>query len=201
MPFSETQSPDEARLETNFEELVEKLKAPSTLNPLHGAPVFYFVYPPRQVLTVRKLLPVWKARLAERDRLNLRIISLAEIVDRVIQASGRWETWLELEEDFEVSEMNRSVSSALEQDEALIRAVVEKVKADSDPGDIVFLTDVELLHPYARTRPIEHALHQQITSPVVFLYPGRRVGQYGLNFLEFYPEDSGYRSTIIGGLE
>lgn len=201
MPASETLPPDEARLEASFEELVQKLKAPSTLNPLHGAPVFYFVYPPRQILTVRKLLPVWKARLAERDRLKAHLISLAEIIDSVIQASGRWETWLELEEDFEVDEMNRSVSSVLEQDEALIRAVVDRVKAESGPANIMFLVDVELLHPYARTRPIEHALHQQTTSPVVFFYPGKRVGQYGLKYLEFYPEDSGYRSTIVGGLE
>ncbi len=201
MPVSETLPTDEARLEENFEELVKKLKSPNALNPLQSAPVFYFVYPPRQILTVRKLLPVWKARLAERDRLNVHLISVAEIVDEVIQASGRWETWLGLEEDFEIEEMNRSVSSALEQNEALIRAVVDRVKAAAGPGDIVFLTDIELLHPYARTRPIEHALHQQTVAPVVFFYPGRRVGQYGLRFLEFYPEDSGYRSTIVGGLE
>ena len=201
MLFSDKALDEEARLDANFDDLVRRIKSPSTTNPQQGSQQFYFVYPPRLVLTVRKRIPVWKARLSERENIKVTVISLSDVVWQVIDASGRWNEWLELEEDFDIEDMNRSVTSALEQNDAFINSVVQRIKETAGPHDVVFLTDVELLHPYGRTRPLEHALLRQVQQPVVFLYPGKRIGQYGLQFLEFYPEDSGYRSTIIGGLE
>ena len=64
---------------------------------------------------------------------------------------------------------------------------------------VVLLTDSEMLHPYFRTRAIEGKLHDRVQVPTVIFYPGRRSGQYGLHFLEFYPVDGNYRSTLIGG--
>ncbi len=189
----------EARLEEAFNELSARLQTPDALNPMDGAPVFYLVYPPSQILTVRRLLPVWAARLQQEHHLRMRQVSLPEILWELVDESGRWETWLSLEADFEQEQVNESVSSVLRENKAFIRRVAGRaVQAASD--EVIFLTDIELLHPYFRTRPIEGALHQQAQSPVVFLYPGRRAGQYGLHFLDFYPEDPGYRSPLIGDL-
>ena len=77
---------------------------------------------------------------------------------------------------------------------------LERIAAGGDKA-VVLLTGCELLHPYYRTRAIESALVGRVPHPTVILYPGRRVGQYGLHFLGFYPEDGNYRSTLIGGLE
>ena len=94
MLFSDKAIHDEARLDANFDELARRLKSPTTTSPQQGSPEFYFVYPPRLVLTVRKRIPVWKARLAERDHTKVTKISLSEIIWQMIDASGRWNEWL-----------------------------------------------------------------------------------------------------------
>ena len=47
---------------------------------------------------------------------------------------------------------------------------------------------------------IEVELESEVKTPTVIFYPGRRSGQYGLHFLDFYPVDGNYRSTLLGGL-
>ncbi|HNT55086.1 MAG TPA: DUF1788 domain-containing protein [Anaerolineaceae bacterium] len=190
---------DEQRLEESFNELARRLREPDVLNPQHGAAVFYLVFPPSQILTVRRLLPAWMARLQHEQDLQVQQVSLAEILWELVDESRRWEGWLAVEGDFEQEQVNDAIASVLRENNAFVQRVVERA-LKAEPGQVVFLTDVELLHPYFRTRPIEGALHQQAQAPVVFLYPGRRAGQYGLHFLGFYPEDPGYRSSLIGGL-
>ena len=190
---------DEAQLETAFEQLRQRLGDPDALNPAHSDPIFYFVYPPAQTLNVRKLLPGWIARLKNENGLGVELLSLSEIMWKLIDTSGRWETWLELEAGADVKEMNEAMRDVLRSDNALVRQVAECVTAARE-STVLFITDVELLHPYFRTRVIENYLNNKVQVPVVFFYPGRRTGQYGLHFLEFYPEDPGYRSTLIGGM-
>jgi Domain of unknown function (DUF1788) len=81
----------------------------------------------------------------------------------------------------------------------LLSIVVEVVESAPE-GTVVLLTEAELLHPYFRTRTIESHLHDRVKGPTVIFYPGRRSGQYGLHFLDFYPVDGNYRSTLLGGL-
>ena len=190
---------DENQLERDFQQLCERLRDPDVLNPVHGAPVFYFVFPPQQSLKIRRYLPGWIAQLKNKYDLDVETISLSEILWDLIDESGRWEEWLDFEEDFDIDEINESIRSVLRNNNAMIEHVTEKAIAFSK-GTIVFIVDVDLLHPYFRTRSIENYMMSQVDNPVVFFYPGRRSGQHGLHFLEFYPEDPGYRSTLIGGL-
>ncbi len=57
-----------------------------------------------------------------------------------------------------------------------------------------------MLHPYFRVRVLESALANRVKVTTVVFYAGRRSGQYGLHFLNLYPEDGNYRATVIGGL-
>ena len=192
--------PDETRLEADFEKLRQRLGDPDALNPAHSDPIFYFVYPPSQILTMRKLLPGWIARLRNENGLEVETLSLSEIMWELIDASGRWDAWLELEPEHDLDAVNEAIRDVLRAGNALVERVAERV-ATSRENTVLFITDVELLHPYFRSRVIENYLNNKVLIPTVFFYPGRRTGQYGLHFLEFYPEDPGYRSTLIGGLE
>lgn len=188
---------DDSRLDANFDQLRQRLLDPDALSPLRGAPIFYFVYNPRLTLAVRRLLPGWIARLRNEQNLEVRVISMAETLWQLIGASGRWDAWLEAERDFDQHEINQSIMSVLQEDNIFVMQVAEKI-ISAPPGSVVFITDSELLHPFGRTRPLESYLQNRLQTPTVFFYPGRRVGQYGLRFLGFYPEDTGYRSTLIG---
>jgi hypothetical protein len=87
----------------------------------------------------------------------------------------------------------------LRQGNSLVDRVLEAV-GSAPENSVALLTEAELLHPYFRTRTIESLLHDKVSIPTVIFYPGRRSGQYGLHFLDFYPVDGNYRSTLIGGL-
>lgn len=192
--------PAEVQLEADFEKLRHHLSHPDALNPAHSDPIFYFIYPPSQVLAVRRLMPGWIARLRNENGLTVETLSLSEVMWSIIEASGRWADWLEIESEYDQEEVNEAVRSVLRQNNALVERVAERVISPRE-NTLLFITDVELLHPYVRSRIIENHLNNKVKIPTIFFYPGRRAGQYGLHFLEFYPEDPGYRSTLIGELD
>ena len=192
--------PDEVQLNIDFEKLRQRLGDADAPNPAHSDPIFYFVYSPSQILTMRKLLPGWIARLGNENGLAVEMLSLSEVMWELVDASGRWDAWLEVEPDHDLEDINEAVRDVLRSGNALVERVARRT-ATFRENTVLFITDVELLHPYFRSRVIENYLNNKVQIPTVFFYPGRRTGQYGLHFLEFYPEDPGYRSTLIGGLE
>jgi hypothetical protein len=185
-------------LDNAFNELLDRIRDPDALNPAKSAPVFYFRYPPDYMLTLKKHLPRLMSRIREAG-FEVRRISLADVIWDIVDKSGRWNTWLDLERDADIDQINEAVRDVLRQGNSLINRVAEAVTSAPERA-LVFLTEAELLHPYLRTRVIEEYLHNKAAVCTVIFYPGERSGQFGLKFLGFYKEDSGYRSTIIGGL-
>lgn len=185
-------------LDNAFNELIDRIRDPDALNPARSAPVFYFAYPPELMLDLKKHFSRLTSRIREAG-FEVRRISLADIIWDIVDKSGRWDIWLDLEVDADPDQVNEAVRDVLRQGNTLINRVGDAV-ATSSERTIAFLTETELLHPYLRTRVIEEYLHSRATVCTVIFYPGERSGQFGLKFLGFYKEDSGYRSTIIGGL-
>jgi len=186
-------------LDNAFNELLDKIRDQDALNPAKSAPVFYFRYPPEMMLTVKKHLPRLTSRVKQEAGQEVRRISLADLIWEIVDKSGRWDDWLGLESDADPDQVNEAVRDVLRQGNTLINRVTEAITSAPE-GTIVFLTEAELLHPYLRTRVIEEYLHNKAAVCTIIFYPGERSGQFGLKFLGFYKEDSGYRSTIIGGL-
>lgn len=191
--------PVETRLSSNFDDLRKRLLSPAGLNPAQSDPIFYLVFSPKETLTVYHLLPGWIARL-EADGWKVKTLPLGKLVWELVDQSGHWEEWLEAEGEADQEEINNSIRNVLRTNNALVDRVAQVVSVEEDKT-VVLITEVELLHPYFRLRVIENYLNNKVRVPTIFFYPGRRAGQYGLHFLDFYPEDPGYRSTIIGGLE
>lgn len=185
-------SPDES-----FEQLLQRLSAPGSLSASQSDPFYYFVYDPVDALNVKRLLPVWSARLRNLG-FSVQQISFSDLVWQLVDASGRWDEWLLVEGEADPEMVNDAVRSVLSGESGLI-AKVAQVISQERPRTVIFLTDTELLHPYYRVRVLESALHDRIKTPTIVFYPGRRSGQYGLRFLGLYPEDGNYRATIIGG--
>jgi len=184
-------------LDNTFAALLTKLREPDMLNPARSDPIFYFVYPVALMLELKQCLPRWTATLREAG-FEVERISLSELLWRIIDESGRWEAWLEIEVGAEIKELNAAVRDVLQSQNRLIEEIRLRITRLGG-NKLVFLTEAEMLHPYFRTRIIESNLHGRVTVPTVIFYPGRRSGQYGLHFLEFYPIDGNYRSTIVGG--
>lgn len=186
-------------LDDDFRQLVEYLRGPASLAASRTDPFFYFVYHPEQALDVKRRLPIWAASLRNDYGIEVEQISFSDLVWELIDASGRWEDWLDAEQDFDQDVVNNSLHNVLTENNALIDKIAARIE-EPRPHVVVFLTDTEMLHPYFRARVLEGVLHDRVKVPTVVFYPGRRSGQFGLHFLGFYPEDGNYRATLIGGL-
>ena len=80
------------------------------------------------------------------------------------------------------------------------RRLAEKLQSlAGSTNTVLFVTDIEALHPYLRVGVLEQQLQGRFTVPTVFLYPGVRDGKTTLKFLGIYPADGNYRSVHIGG--
>lgn len=185
-------------LDSTFAELLAKIRDPEALNPAKSDPIFYFVFPPDEMLELKKRIPRWTTKLSETG-FKVHRISLADALWRLVDESGRWNDWLDLEPDAETEDINKAVSDVLTHNNALVMEIENAVRQAS-ADTVILLTETELLHPYFRTRSIESWLHDKVQSPTVIFYPGRRAGQYGLHFLNFYTVDGNYRSTLLGGI-
>ncbi|MBI4706184.1 MAG: DUF1788 domain-containing protein [Deltaproteobacteria bacterium] len=189
-------------LETSFLELRARLGSVDRLNPTHADPFFHFVHRPEETSELARALPRWRAQLEE-DDWRVHICSIAEMMWQIIEASGRWEAWLEVEPDSSTADSIEALRDALRTKEGsgqpgLAPAILDLVSR-REPGQLLLLTDAALLHPFFRVRVIESLVHDRVAGPTVLFYPGTRAGQFGLRFLGFYPEDANYRSSIIGG--
>ncbi len=190
--------PSPATLDADFQQLAARLRDPGALSAARSDPFYYFVYPPEAALTVKRHLPAWAAHLRNAG-LVVERVSFSDLLWELVDASGRWPLWLEVEDPEETDDANEAISNVLRNDGALVNRVARIVGRER-PNTVVFLTETEMLHPYFRVRTLESALADKIKVPTVVFYAGRRSGQYGLHFLGFYPEDGNYRATIVGGL-
>ncbi|WP_121969232.1 BREX protein BrxB domain-containing protein [Leptolyngbya sp. BC1307] len=196
-------------LKADFEDLRQKVRRGRELGNASFEPVYYLVFNPSDILSVKRQLAAWQAAL-KNDGWEVHIFSIAQVIQEVLQQDKRRKLWLmaDRKAPHDWTKANQSLANALSNGEA-IRARLETLLSDLNDrnGDtdnatanaIVLVTDLEALHPYLRIGSIENQLQGQFRVPTIFLYPGVRTGQTRLKFLGFYPEDGNYRSVHVGG--
>lgn len=185
-------------LDNAFNELLDKISDPDALDPAKSDPVFYFVYPPDLMLDLKKRLPRWTSRIREAG-FEVRRVSIADVMWKLVDDSERWDEWIELEAEADIEMLRDALSDVLRQNNALLNSIAAEVESTSGK-EVVLITEIELLHPFTRTKIIGDYLHDKAKVPTVFLYPGTLSGQSSLKFLGFHSPDPGYRSAILGGI-
>jgi hypothetical protein len=81
---------------------------------------------------------------------------------QIIDESGRWDAWLELEADAEIEELNAAVSDVLRSQNHLVDEVARHI-TPLRGNKLIFLTEAEMLDPWFRTRLIESQLRDRVT--------------------------------------
>lgn len=188
-------------LEANFKELSLRLQDRSRLRNISGDPVFYLIFPPEEMLRVKRHLKAWKTQLIL-SGWDVEVVSLALLLDGFFKNHPLRQFWLTGEQanPGDIESVNTTLREALLSSnvvETKILATLADLAAK--PNGLLLVTDVEALHPYLRIGAIEQRLTGKVSVPMVILYPGTRSGQSNLSFLGIYPEDGNYRSTHIGG--
>ncbi len=188
-------------LQQSFEELRQRIRQGRRLSQTGNDPVFYLVFDPSEMLEVKKKLKTWAAKL-ELDGWQVHTFSMADAVHDILQNNDFRDIWLDAEAEapLDFESINETLADALTADDNLknmLQAKLESLAGTSNA--ILFVTDLEALHPYLRVGSLEQRLQGKFSVPTVMLYPGKRTGKSTLSFLGIYPEDGNYRSAHIGG--
>jgi hypothetical protein len=188
-------------LKADFDELIRRVQAGRDFAHASFEPIFYLVFPPSELLEVKRLLPAWTSKLTN-SGWQVEIFSIAEHVAEILRTAPLRKVWIEADRKAPLSweRTNASLANALTSQNHLQSQLEERLAAlEGKRSTILLVTDLEALHPYMRIGAIEAQLQGKFHVPTVFLYPGVRTGKTRLRFLGFYPEDGNYRSVHVGG--
>jgi hypothetical protein len=189
-------------LKDNFDELLVRMKHGRDVASTSYKPIYYLVFPPRQILEVKRELPAWMARLRN-ENWDVHRFSLAHAVREILQSApaALRRLWLEADRKAPLNweKTNQALANHLVKGELLTRLETQLRQLRERPNALLLVTDLEALHPYMRIGTLESQLYDKFDVPTVFFYPGERTGKTRLKFLDFYPEDGNYRSVHVGG--
>jgi hypothetical protein len=166
-------------LRDNFDQLFQRLRYGRGISNTGDDPVYYLVFPPHEMLEVKRQLKEWEAKLKIQGW-TLETFSMAEAIHDIFQANEFRDVWLasEMDKSFDpesVHNINQTLRDVLVSGDALMNKLLARL--DSLAGrnqTALFVTDLEALHPYLRVGSLEMKLQGKFGVPTVFLYPGIR---------------------------
>ena len=187
-------------LKANFDELIQRIRQGRDLGHVSVEPIYYLVFPPREILEVKRSLPAWTSRLRN-DGWDVHRFSIATEIADILGHAPQRKFWLTQDRKAPLNwdKTNGSLANAITDGSLLRRFETLLGPLEGQANAIVLVTDLEALHPYLRIGAIEGQLYGKFHVPTVFFYPGERTGKTRLRFLGFYPEDGNYRSVHVGG--
>jgi hypothetical protein len=187
-------------LQKKFDELRLHLKQGRGLSLSGDDPVYYIVFPPREMLKAKRELKTQLVKFRH-EGWEPHVFSMAEAVHSIFREHDLRKVWEEAESEDPLNfpEINETLSQALKEKDVLKNRLLSKLEdLKQVERSILFIADLEALHPYLRIGALEQQLQGRFYVPTVVLYPGVRSGRTLLKFLGFYPEDGNYRSVHIG---
>ena len=189
-----------ASLKDNFDELMERVRVGRELSHASFEPIYYLIFPPREILEVKRSLPAWTAKL-RMDGWDVHLFSMAAEIEAILSRAPLMKIWLAADAKAPLNwdKANQSLANAITNGSLKARFEAQLELLQNKKNAILLATDLEALHPYTRIGALESQLYGKFFAPTVFLYPGERTGKTRLKFLGFYPEDGNYRSVHVGG--
>ena len=188
-------------LKADFDELRERIRHGRDLGPASFEPVFYLVFPPAQILEVKRQMPAWVSKLHQ-EGWDVHTFSMAEQIWSVLKADPLW-TLCAMEDrsaPLDWPRTNKALADILVGEGALLKRLESALAPlEGKRNAVMLVTDLEALHPFLRIGAIESQLMGKFHVPTVFFYPGVRTGKTNLKFLGFYLADGNYRSVHVGG--
>lgn len=170
-----------------------------SIRPTGFDPVFYLLFPPHQIIEVKQKLPEWEAQLRV-DGFHTHRLSMTKVINDYFRSHEMREALIEaarLRSD-EQSVIMQSLAQHLMQDDVVGSAIRKAIAAhEHEASPVLFITDLEALHPFLRIGAVEQHLVGGFTFPTVVLYPGTAGGAYSRKFLGVHKEDGNYRSPHV----
>lgn len=188
-------------LRADFDELRERIRQGRELGHASFEPIYYLIFPPEQIIKVKRETPAWEAKLHQ-EGWDVHSFSIAENLWDLLEHDPFWRLCVDQDKasPLDWARTNKALADVVTSGGGLLgRLGGVLIEMESRQHPLLLVTDLEALHPFLRIGAIESQLQGQFHMPTVFLYPGVRTGKTRLKFLGFYPEDGNYRSVHVGG--
>jgi hypothetical protein len=188
-------------LKADFDELRERIRHGRELSHASFEPIYYLVFPPEQILEVKRQTPAWVAKLHQ-EGWDVHTFSIAEQIWALLKDDPLWSLCVKEDRSAPLDwpRTNKALADILTADNGLLKRLEDALQPlEGQQNALLLVTDLEALHPFMRIGAIESQLQGKFHVPTIFLYPGVRTGKTRLKFLGFYPEDGNYRSVHVGG--
>lgn len=180
--------------ESKIDRAIDYLQNPGILNATGDSPVCYVTYDIKDTVEIMRLVNSVLGPKARHYGLDVKIISIKDIVFDFIKNHPYYdEAWL-LEDTFTETELFESIRIEFQHDEYLAKTILrlqEEYKGHGRP--LMVFTDLEWLHPFDKIGRVEQVIYKKIELPMLILYPGQSQGT-ARTFLNIYPMDGNYRS-------
>jgi hypothetical protein len=187
-------------LTEKFNELRGQLKSGmGSIRPTGFDPVYYLLFPSHQIIEVKQRLPEWKAQLKV-DGFQPQHLSMIAVLNDYFRMHELREPLVEAArlQSYDFSIIAQSLTTHLVNDNVVGGAILRTIEAHQhDPSSVLFLADLEALHPFLRIGAVEQQLVGRFSFPTIILYPGTAGGAYSRRFLGVHKEDGNYRSPHI----
>lgn len=182
-------------VDRRYREILDYLIEPKTYSHSGDKTICYLTFGVEDILLVkRNLSQIW-IDLAKNKGLEVTVLSLHKILKEFFEKDEyrieAGEYAVEMEED--TIEVYQSLGENLRNQEIIEKAILHAQESINPDNGVLFITDLEAIHPFSRFGPIEQRLYNKIKVPIVVFYPGEKSGT-ALRFMGFYPEDGNYRS-------
>ena len=80
-------------LKADFDELIARIQYGRELNHASYEPIYYLIFPPKQILEVKRQMPAWKAKLSNMGW-EVHTFSIAENILDIFQNAPQRKIWL-----------------------------------------------------------------------------------------------------------
>jgi len=182
-------------VDNKYRTLLNYLIEPKSYDHSGDKTICYLTFGTDEMLTVKRQLNQTWVELARNKGLKVELLSMHQVLkdffdkdDYRIEA-GEYAA----DDEEEMQDVYDSLGENLKNQKVIENAILEaQSKVAKDKG-VLFITDIEAIHPFTRFGPIEQKIYNQVEVPIVVFYPGEISGN-ALKFLGFYPEDGNYRS-------
>jgi hypothetical protein len=188
-------------LKADFDELRERIRHGRELDHASFEPIYYLVFPPAQILEVKRQTPAWVSKLHQ-EGWEMHTFSMAEQIWALLKEDPFWPVCVSQDKaaPLDWRRTNKALADILKAGDGLLKRIEGALRPlEGRKNALLLVADLEALHPFLRIGAIESHLQGQFHVPTIFLYPGIRTGKTRLKFLGFYPEDGNYRSVHVGG--
>lgn len=181
-------------VENKYREVLETLLEPKTYSHSGDKVIYYLTFPIEEIIPVKRNLNGNWIAIAKSKGLEVTVLSIHELLKGFFEKDKyRIKAGADaVDYEDEAKEVYEDLGENLKKQEIIEKAILKAQEGITQNG-VLFITDLEAIHPYSRFGPIEQKIYNDIKVPIVVFYPGEVSGT-ALRFLGFYPEDGNYRS-------